>query len=97
MIRGFEAAVAAVDEVVRLVVLMHRSDGLLTWRLIRTIEAEVLAELSATGRHSQQVLNMLRAPDTLGYPEGDLPVSFNGHDFSPVVFGAIDEAWRRVH
>jgi hypothetical protein len=36
--------------------------------LTRTIEAEILTELAATGRHSQQTLSMLRSPDALGYP-----------------------------
>ncbi|WP_240159143.1 hypothetical protein [Burkholderia sp. Ax-1724] len=44
-----------------------------------------------------RVLDMLRAPAALDYPEDNRPVSFEGHDFVPIVFGAIDDAWRRVH
>jgi hypothetical protein len=43
------------------------------------------------------MLNMLRAPAVLGYPRDDRPVSFEGNDFVPPVFGAIDDAWRRVN
>ncbi|CAB3805999.1 DUF2471 family protein [Pararobbsia alpina] len=100
MVRGFDAAVEAVEaveEVVPCVVQRHRSAGVLTWRLMRTVEAEVLSALASTGRHSPQTLGMLRAPDALGYPQGDSPVSFEGHDFSPVIFGPIDDAWNRLN
>jgi hypothetical protein len=91
------AAVAAVKEAVPGVVLRYRSAGVLTWALLHKIEAEVLAQVAATGEHSTTALNMLRAPAVLNYPKDDRPVSFEGHDFVPPVFGAIDDAWRRVN
>lgn len=91
------SALATVKEAVPAVVLRHRAAGMLTWALLHTIESEVLAEISATGKHSVQMLDMLRAPAALDYPKDERPVSFEGHDFVPPVFGAIDDAWRRVN
>ncbi|MEM5406206.1 DUF2471 family protein [Paraburkholderia unamae] len=91
------AANAAVTAAVPTVVQRHRSAGVLTWALLYKIEAEVLAEVEATGKHSSRILDMLRAPAALDYPKDDRPVSFEGHDFVPTVFGAINDAWRRVH
>ncbi|MGY6251826.1 DUF2471 family protein [Paraburkholderia caledonica] len=91
------AAHADVTEAVPAVVLRHRSTGILTWALLHRIESEVLAQVAATGKHSARILDMLRAPAALDYPKDDRPVSFDGHDFVPPVFGAIDDAWRRVN
>jgi hypothetical protein len=91
------AALETVKEGVPAVVLRHRAAGILTWALLHTIESEVLAEISATGKHSVQMLNMLRAPAALDYPKDERPVSFEGHDFIPPVFGAISDAWQRVN
>lgn len=91
------AANAAVKEVVPAVVLRHRASGVLTWALLHQIEAEVLAEVAASGKHSTRILDMLRAPAALDYPKDNRPVSFEGNDFVPIVFGEIAEAWRRVN
>jgi hypothetical protein len=91
------SALETVQEAVPAVVLRHRAAGILTWALLHTIESEVLADISATRGHSVQILNMLRAPAALDYPKDERPVSFEGHDFVPPVFGAIDDAWRRVN
>uniref|UniRef100_UPI003F50B1EE DUF2471 family protein n=1 Tax=Caballeronia sp. LjRoot34 TaxID=3342325 RepID=UPI003F50B1EE len=91
------AADAAVREAVPAVVQRHRTAGVLTWALLHKIEGEVLAEVAASGNHSKRILDMIRAPDALGYPKDDRPASFVGHDFVPIVFGAIEDAWRRVN
>jgi hypothetical protein len=91
------AADAAVKEAAPAVVLRHRSAGVLTWALLHRIESEVLAEVAATGKFSPRLLEMLRAPAALDYPRDDRPMSFEGHGFVAPVFGAIDEAWRRVN
>lgn len=91
------AAQTAVQESVRAAVARHRSEGILTWRLLHTIEREVLAEVAATSKHPKWVLDMLRAPAALEYPKDDRAVSFEGHDFAPPVFAAIDDAWRRLN
>lgn len=91
------AAHAAVKEAVPAVVLRYRPAGILTWALLHRIESEVLAQVAATGNHSARILDMLRAPAALDYPKDDRPVSFDGHDFVPPVFGAVDDAWRRVN
>jgi len=88
---------AAVREAVPAVVSRHREAGVLTWALLHHIESEVLAEVAATGKHSPMMLGMLRAPAVLDYPKDERPVSFEGHEFVPSVFGAIDDAWRRVN
>ena len=90
-------AQAAVDAVVPQVVARHRSKGALTWKLIHQIEEEVLAEVRACGRFSPRLLQMICAWAALSYPNDDRPVSFEGHDFVPIVFSAIDRAWRLVH
>ena len=89
------AAEAAVREAVPEVVARHKSEGALTWALIHRIEAEVLADVASTGKHSKRILDMIRAPAALDYPTDDRPVSFKGHDFVPIVFKVIDEAWHR--
>ncbi|SAL50020.1 hypothetical protein AWB70_04007 [Caballeronia cordobensis] len=84
------------NEAVPTIVRRYRAGGVLTWAILHQIEADVLAEVAATGKYSYRLLNMLRASPALGYPKDDRPVSFEGHDFVPPVFGAIDDAWRRV-
>ncbi|GAB5098161.1 DUF2471 family protein [Caballeronia sp. HLA56] len=91
------AAEAAIRKVVPSVVVRYRAAGVLTWALIHQIESDVLAEVAASGKHSHRVLNMLRASPILDYPKDDRPVSFEGHDFVPPVFGAINDAWRQVN
>jgi hypothetical protein len=90
-------AQAAVDAVVPQVVARHRGEGVLTWKLIHKIEEEVLAEVRAGGRFSTRLLQMICAPAALSYPNDDRAASFEGHDFVPIVFSAIDRAWRQVH
>jgi hypothetical protein len=91
------AADAAVKEAIPAVIQRYRSVGVLTWALLRQIESEVLADVAATNRFSARMLEMLRAPASLDFPKDDRPVSFEGRDFVPPVFSAIDEAWRRVN
>lgn len=90
-------AEAAVQEATPGVVRRHRSAGNLTWALLHQIEEEVLAEVAASGKFSKRLLDMIRAPAVLSYPKDDRPVSFDGHDFVPIVFGAIDRAWWQLH
>ncbi|BCZ84800.1 hypothetical protein PTKU64_90620 (plasmid) [Paraburkholderia terrae] len=90
-------AQSAVEAVLPHVVARHRSKGVLTWKLIHQIEEEVLSEVRAEGRFSTRLLQMICAPAALSYPNDDRPVSFEGHDFVPIVFSAIDRAWRLVH
>ncbi|CAB3733393.1 hypothetical protein LMG22037_05794 [Paraburkholderia phenoliruptrix] len=90
-------AQAAVEAVLPHVVARHRDKGVLTWKLIHQIEEEVLTEVRAGGLFSARLLQMICAPAALSYPNDDRPVSFDGHDFVPIVFSAIDRAWRLVH
>ncbi|MDQ7979866.1 DUF2471 family protein [Paraburkholderia sp. SARCC-3016] len=87
------AADAALKDAVPSAVQRHRAAGTLTWALIHQIESEVFAEVSSTGKHSAQMLRMLRASPAMGYPQDDRPVSFEGHDVIPSVFGAIYAEW----
>ena len=87
------AAEAAVQEVVPAVVQRHRSTGVLTWKLLRQMEEEVLNEAASTGNHSRRILDMLRAPASFRSPSDDQVVAFEGRDFVPIVYGAIAEAW----
>ncbi len=88
---------ASIQEVVSDVVERHRTTGILTWSLLHKIESEVLATVSSSGKHPKWVVDMMRAPEALGYPKDGRQVSFEGHDFIPPVFATIDDAWRRVN
>ncbi|MEZ0605736.1 DUF2471 domain-containing protein [Paraburkholderia sp. IW21] len=90
-------AQAAAEEVIPRVVERHRSKGILTWKLLHQMEEEVLAEVTAGGRFSERLLQMICAPAVLEYPNDDRPASLEGHDFVPIVFGALERAWRQVH
>lgn len=89
-------AEGAVIEALPPIVRRHRENGYLTWRLLHKIEDEVLAEVASSGKHSPQILRMMRAPEILGYPKDDRTASFEGHDALPVVFAAIAKEWARV-
>jgi hypothetical protein len=91
------AADSALKEEVPAAVSRHRATGTLTWALIHQIESEVLAEVSSTGKYSARMLDMLRSSPAMGYPSDDRPVSFDGHDVVPSVFGAIYAEWNRVN
>ncbi|WP_350357274.1 DUF2471 family protein [Paraburkholderia fungorum] len=90
-------AQAAAEEVVPRIVARHRSTGVPTWKLLHQMEEEVLAEVSSTGQFSDRLLQMICAPAVLSYPNDDRPASFEGHDFVPIVFAALERAWREVH
>ncbi|WP_432263578.1 DUF2471 family protein [Cupriavidus sp. TMH.W2] len=87
------AAEKAIQEKLPAIVNRHRESGHLTWRLLHQIEAEVLAELSSSGRHAPMVISMLRSSELMGYPRDDSPASLEGHDVVPVAFAAIVNAW----
>jgi hypothetical protein len=91
------AADAGLKKAVPAAVLRHRSAGVLTWALIHEIELEVLTEVASSGKHSNRMLGMLRASPAMGYPKDDRPVSFEGHDVVPSVFGVIYAEWNRVN
>jgi hypothetical protein len=65
------------------IVARHRAKGILTRKLIHQIEEEALSEVSSGGRFSERLLQMIRAPATLSYPNDDRPASFEGQDFVP--------------
>jgi hypothetical protein len=90
------AADAAVREALPPIIGRYRSAGVLTWALLHEIEADVLTHLASTGQHRNRVLDLIRAPASLDYPRDERPASFEGCDLVPVVFQAIEEAWRRA-
>src|SRR4051812_20534981 len=85
----------AIKEIVPVIVRRHRAAGMLTWGLLHQIEDEVMAELSATGHHSRQLLGMLRSSRLMEYPTDDTEVSLKGNAV-PVVFSEVRKAWRRA-
>lgn len=89
------AADADLKAAVPAAVRRHRAAGTLTWALIHRIEAEIIDQVAATGKHSARMLGMLRASPAMGYPKDDRPVSLEGHDVVPTVFGAIYAEWNR--
>jgi hypothetical protein len=64
--------------------------------LLHEIEANVLTRLESTRQHRKRVLDLLRAPPDLDYPRDGRPAFLEGRDLVPVVFQAIEEAWRRT-
>lgn len=97
MMSTIRAAEADIRAIVPAIVARHRDAGILTWWLMREIETEVFAEISETGKHSPQILNMIRASPAMGYRYDDRPVELEGHSIVPTAFGAIYKAWRRVN
>lgn len=91
------AAAEAVKSAVPGVVLRYRSEGYLTWALLHCIESEVIADVVSKGVHSRRIVDMLSAPKAICYPTDDRQVSFEGHGFVPIIFGAIVEVWNRVN
>ena len=85
------------EEVVPPVVARYRDAGTLSWALIHQIESDVLKEALKSGRLSAQAANMVRSHEAFGYPRDDRPASFEGLGVLPIVFGAIQNAWNRVH
>jgi hypothetical protein len=88
------AADADLKAAVPAAVRRHRSAGTLTWALLHEIEAEILDQVAATGKHSAR---MLRASPAMGYPKDDQPVSLEGHEVVPTVFGALYAEWTRAN
>lgn len=86
----------AIREIAPAVVRRHRAAGILTWRLMHQMESELFAELEATGRHSPQMLRMMRSQGVMGYPKDDREFSLEGHEVVPAAFIALEEAWARV-
>jgi hypothetical protein len=71
------AADADLKAAVPAAVRRHRAVGTLTWALIHKIEAEILEEVAATGKHSARMLGMLRASPAMGYPKDERPASWS--------------------
>ncbi len=92
-----EAAESSVIEALPAVVAKHRSAGILTWKLIHQIEDEVMQEVAKSGKHSPQLLRMIKASPAMGYPRDDTPADFTGSDVMPPTFSAIVDAWNMVN
>jgi hypothetical protein len=65
--------------------------------LIHRIESEVLEKALTSGQLSATVVRMIRSHEAFGYPKDERAVSFEGHELMPIVFGAIQDVWRRLH
>ena len=85
------------EEVVPAIVARYRDAGTLSWALIHQIESDVLKEALKSGRLSSPAVNTVRSHEAFGYPRDDRPASFEGLGVLPIVFGAIQNAWNRVH
>lgn len=92
-----EAADLAIREALPPIIARYRSAGTLTWRTLHRIQAEVLADVAAGGRHAPHILRMVVAPDVMCYPTDDSPVNFGDANAIPLTFAAITDAWRRTH
>jgi hypothetical protein len=95
--RSFSYVDDVLDDLVPPVVARYREAGTLTWSLLHRIEGEVLEEALASGQLSAATVKMIRSHEAFLYPKDDRPASFVGHEVMPVVFGAIEDAWNRLH
>ncbi|WP_434033743.1 DUF2471 family protein [Cupriavidus sp. a3] len=91
------AAETSIIEATPAIVAKHRAAGILTWKLIHQIEDEVMHEVAQSGKHSSNLLRMLKSSPFLGYPKDDTPADFTGSEALPITFSVIQDAWNRVN
>lgn len=94
----FNAVIGRLRPVIATLVESHRTAGhALTWRLLRTIEAEALGQLEKSGDLRPVYINMVRASSIFPYPDNDDPVDFGGSNAIACAYSMIFEAYHRTH
>lgn len=74
-INEFDAVIARAEPIIHTIVARHRTSGLpLTWRLIHSIESEVLAELNRSNDLQPAYINLIKHSGVFKYPLNDDPV-----------------------
>ncbi len=94
----FNAVIGRLRPVIATLVESHRTAGrVLTWRLLRAIEAEALGQLEKSGDLRPVYINMVRASSVFPYPDNDDPVDFGDSSAIACAFSMIVEAYRSSH
>lgn len=75
----------------------HRATSQLTWRMLHLLDAEVIAALTANGKHHPHILRMVRTSPVFQYPTDDRVADFGSSNAMPLTFAAIIDAWGLVH
>jgi Protein of unknown function (DUF2471) len=94
----FDAVIARAEPIIATIVTRHRTEGQpLTWRLIHSIEGEVLAELNRASDLQPAYINLIRHSGVFNYPLNDEPVDFGESSAIACAFSMIYDAFHRVH
>ncbi|WP_442783953.1 DUF2471 family protein [Collimonas fungivorans] len=94
----FDAVIARAKPIIQTVVARHRTEERpLTWRLIHSIEGEVLAELNSSKDLQPAYINLIKHSGVFNYPVNDDPVDFGKSSAIACAFSMIYDAFHRVH
>jgi hypothetical protein len=94
----FDAAISRAEPIIATTVTRHRTDGEpLTWRLIYSIEGEVLAELNRADDLKPAYINLIKHFGVFNYPLNDDLVDFGESNAIACGFSMIYEAYHRMH
>ncbi|WP_061541200.1 DUF2471 family protein [Collimonas fungivorans] len=94
----FYAVIARAKPIIQTVVARHRTDGRpLTWRLIHSIEGEVLTELNSSKDLQPAYINLIKHSGVFNYPVNDDPVDFGKSSAIACAFSMIYDVFHRVH
>ncbi|SFB12038.1 Protein of unknown function [Collimonas sp. OK607] len=97
-INEFDAVIARAEPIIHTIVARHRTSGLpLTWRLIHSIESEVLTELTRSNDLQPAYINLIKHSGVFKYPLNDDPVDFGKSGAIACAFSMIYEAFHRAH
>ncbi|AMO93988.1 hypothetical protein CFter6_1276 [Collimonas fungivorans] len=93
----FDAVIARAKPIIYTAVARHRTEGLpLTWRLIHSIEDEVLAELNSSKDLQPAYINLIKHSGVFKYPLNDEQVDFGESSAIACAFSMIYEAYHRI-
>jgi len=94
----FDAVIARAEPIIATIVTRHHAEGQpLTWRLIHSIEGEVLDELNRADDLKPAYINLIKHSGILNYPLNDDPVDFGKSNAIACAFSMIYEAYHRLH
>ncbi|MEM4986268.1 DUF2471 family protein [Collimonas sp. H4R21] len=94
----FDAVIARAEPIIATIVTRHRTAGLpLTWRLIHSIEGEVLVELNRADDLQPAYINLIKHSGVFNYPINDDPVDFDKSSAIACAFSMIYETYHRLH
>jgi len=90
----FDVVIARAEPIIATIVTRHRTkQHPLTWRLIHSIEGEVLDELNRADDLKPAYINLIKHSGILNYPLNDDPVDFGKSNAIACAFAMIYEAY----